>query len=213
MARLINGIFGGIKGRIGDVEGYHRFGIPHVRIKKRKTNIPPSEKQKEVRLRLEVVNKFIGTMTKFVKMGFELAASKDSRTSNNAAKSYQLLHSLKGEYPDISINYSAVMLSSGPLPPAIDPQIIALEQGIQFTWGFDPEADHYDKRAQVMMLVHCPALNKSFYSLSGARRTAGLDVLEVPSHFRGNQLEAYISFVSDDRKSISDSVYVGSIRY
>ncbi|WP_084241516.1 DUF6266 family protein [Pedobacter africanus] len=58
-----------------------------------------------------------------------------------------------------------------------------------------------------MLLVYAPALNKSFYILSGARRTAGTEFLELPDKFLHQQLHCYISFVADDRKAISDSVY------
>jgi hypothetical protein len=51
------------------------------------------------------------------------------------------LHALQGEYPDITINYQAVKVSRGDLPPAINPTVLAMVTGLQFNWEFDPEAD------------------------------------------------------------------------
>jgi hypothetical protein len=71
----------------------------------------------------------------------------------------------------------------------------------------------YNERSQVMLLVYSADLNKSFYTMSGARRLSGTDWLELPHYFNGLGLETYISFTGDDRKRISDSVYAGRVGY
>lgn len=58
-----------------------------------------------------------------------------------------------------------------------------------------------------MLLVHCPGLNKSFYDLSGVKRLAKEQFVELPSDFNGRVLHAYLTFVTDDRVAVSDSVY------
>ena len=45
MARIKNGILGGISGKIGDAEGYVRNGIAYIRAKKHKNKKAPSVKQ------------------------------------------------------------------------------------------------------------------------------------------------------------------------
>ncbi|MBB5437288.1 hypothetical protein HDC92_000956 [Pedobacter sp. AK017] len=213
MAKLNNGIFGAISGKIGNIEGYIRKGQPLVRLKKRKTNIPPSLKQLAVRQKMKVVNTFIDSMTRFVAAGFELAAANETYTANNAAKSYQLLNAVKGEYPDYSIDYPKVRLTEGTLPVADDPQVQPLANGLLFTWSFDINEDYYYQRQQVMLLVYAPESNRAFYTLSGARRTTAAETMELPDDFKGQVLECYISFVADDRKAISNSVYIGQITY
>ncbi|WP_316814337.1 DUF6266 family protein [Pedobacter heparinus] len=213
MARINNGIFGSISGKIGNIEGYVRKGQPLIRLKKRKTNIPPSLKQLAVRQRMKVVNTFIGSMTKFVAAGFDLAAANETYTANNAAKSYQLLHAIQGEYPDFSIAYPLARLTEGILPVADEPQVQPLANGLLFSWGFAINEGFYYQRQQVMLLVYAPAINKAFYTLSGTRRISGAETMELPDDFKGLVLECYISFVADDRKAISNSVYVGQVVY
>ncbi|MDR6783293.1 hypothetical protein ABIE26_000219 [Pedobacter africanus] len=213
MAKLNNGIFGAISGKIGNIEGYIRKGQPLIRLKKRKSNIPPSLKQLAVRQKMKVVNTFIGSMTEFVAAGFGLAAANETYTANNAAKSNQLLNAIQGEYPDYSIDYSKVRLTEGILPMADDPQVTTLANGLLFTWGFDVNEGYYYQRQQVMLLAYAPAINKSFYTVSGARRITGAETMELPHELSGQVLECYISFVADDRKAISNSVYVGQITY
>lgn len=69
-----------------------------------------------------------------------------------------------------------------------------------------------------MMLAYLPANNTTWFVLSGARRNAGTDTLLVhlEKGDRGQSkkddvIETYIAFISDDRLSISDSVYAGQI--
>jgi uncharacterized protein DUF6266 len=134
-------------------------------------------------------------------------------SANNAAKSYQLLNALTGAYPDLTIDYSKVKLCKGDLPPAEQVEVVVEDKGFRFTWEVAPKMDFYNKRSQVMLLVFSPDLNKSFYTMSGARRLAGTDWLELPDYFSGLELETYISFTGDDRKRISDSVYAGRVGY
>jgi hypothetical protein len=209
MARINNGILGGIKGKIGNIEGYLWKGVPVIRMEKRKTNTPPSEKQLMARQRMAVVSNFLKSMTTFVRAGFEVFAENEEFTANNAAKSYLLLHALQGDYPNLNINYSAVKLSRGVLPPAENPAVIPATNGLTFTWAVAPLMNFYNRRSQVMLLVYAPALNKSVYTLSAARRTAGTEFLELPNQFKNQELHTYISFIADDRKAISDSSYVG----
>ncbi|RYZ42636.1 MAG: hypothetical protein EOP49_28235 [Sphingobacteriales bacterium] len=51
---------------------------------------------------------------------------------------------------------------------------------------------------------------KSIFSLSGARRSACTDILGLPAYFKNTELHLYISMIADDRKSISDSTYLGT---
>ena len=218
MARLKEGFLGAFQGVLGTGEGYIRKGVPMIRAKKRKTKKKASKLQLAQRQKMKVVNDFVKTMTLFVATGFELIAQNETFTANNAAKSYQMRNALQGEYPDIAINYGAAVLTKGTLSPVLNPTAAALENGVQFNWEFEPESDFYNRRAQVMMLVHAPMLKydpkkkkeQSFFSLSGARRTEGTDILELPAYFKNTELHLYISLIADDRKSISDSIYVGT---
>jgi len=69
-----------------------------------------------------------------------------------------------------------------------------------------------------MMLAYLPANKRTYLSLSGARRSEGEDMLEIRTVAadrgatkRDDVIETYIAFISDDRQSISDSIYAGRI--
>jgi len=211
MARIKNGILGGFSGRIGPVEGYIRKGVACIRSKKRKANGPVTKGQAANRSRMSVVNAFIDTMTEFVRMGFTPSTKDKNFTANNAAKGYQMDHALEGEFPDLKINYAAVQLSQGKLQMPLEPQVNVDQEGLLFSWQVDPHASYQNRRAQAMVLVYCPELHESCYSLTGARRTSCEELLLLPVELKGMELHAYLAFVSDDRNQVSNTTYLGNI--
>ena len=213
MARIKNGILGGINGKIGGAEGYIRNGIAYVRIKRRKSNKPPTEKQKAARQRMSLVNKFINTMTAFVGIGFAQVAKGQAFSANNAAKSYQLRNSLEGTYPDQVINYGKVLLTAGELRPAENAAIEIFENGMKFIWDCDPMGDRNYQWSVAMLLVYCKALDRSYFDLSGVKRTAKEQFVELPPIFKGHDLQVYLSFITDDRKAIANSVHVAQVMF
>ncbi|TKC59188.1 hypothetical protein FBD94_16790 [Pedobacter hiemivivus] len=210
MARLNNGILGGINGKIGPVEGYVRYGIPYVRTKKRKSKVPPTIKRLTCRKGMSVVNHFINSMTDYVRIGFEGVAIGKPFSPNNAAKSYQLLNALHGEYPEISIFYPAVRLTQGSIETPTNTKAVIEGNGIRFTWDYNPVLNWDDRRAQVMLLVHVEETGKTINILSGARYTEKTEFMEMPAEVKGLNLHAYLSFIADDRKNISNSTYLGN---
>lgn len=208
MARIKNGILGGLNGTVGDAEGYVRNGIAYVRSKRRKTNKPPTAKVLAARQRMALVNRFINSTTLFVRTGFENVAKGKAFSANNAAKSYQLKNALEGIYPEMVINYSKVLLSRGTLEPAENAAVYPIPDGLMFTWDCSNIAENLYKRSVAMLLVHCPELQKSCYDLSGVKREAREQFIALPHQFIGRQLHCYLSFIAEDRKNIADSVYV-----
>jgi hypothetical protein len=211
MARIENGILGGFNGNLGPVEGYVRYGIAYVRTKKRKRTTPPSPKEKIQRKRMEVVNNFINSMTDYVRIGFEEAAQGKPISPNNAAKSYQLLHAVQGEYPDISINYAAARLTQGNIELPLNPEATAEGNGVRFNWTYDTSLNWSDRGARAMLLVYAEETGKSYYLFSGARMTEETDFLELPAEVKGMKLHVYMSFIADDRRSLSNSIYLGNL--
>lgn len=205
MARLDNGIFGGFKGKIGDVEGFIRNGIPYIRKKKRKTTTKPSLAKQATMKNMALVNHFIGTMTPFVRLGFSLVAKGMPFTANNAAKSYQLKNSIQGVYPDLSINYTAVRLAEGNLNMPEDITIAREANGLRFTWSYDPVIDWDERRSRAMVLAHVPAVNKSYYFLMAACMNEQSQFMELPPSHLHLTIHAYLSFVAEDHTRIGNS--------
>jgi hypothetical protein len=210
MARFNNGIMGGFTGIIGQIEGYIRKGQPVMRARRKKVT-KPSEAQKACRQRMKVVNEFTYMITDYVRIGFELDAAPTTKTANNLAKSYQLLHGLKGEYPNLEIDYPKVRVTSGTLEVVQNPTMVLEGSALNFSWENDKIRDNNFEDDQLMILVYYPDRKIGTRRYTGAKRGALKDTIKAYKLKPGERLEAYLSFRADDRKSISNSVYVGSI--
>lgn len=214
MARIYNGILGGIQGKVGDVNGYYYKDIPVIRAKRRKnkkavTSIP----QLAALQRMKLTNTFMKSISNFVNIGFGLTAAGQKSNGYNAAKAYIIKNVFIGDYPDQLLDYSKVRLAEGSLPEAVNPQAVVTESGIKFTWEVPENRDYEENRSEVMVLVYVPELNRSEYMISGVRRTEGVQNLPLRDEFRGHALHTYIAFISDDRKKISNSTYTGEVSF
>ena len=213
MARLKNGLLGGISGKISDVIGYIRYGKAFVKVKSIKPAKERQPGQLEGQQRMMVVNEFINSMTEFVRIGFALDAAKKPHSANAAAKSYQMKNAVIGEYPSLAIDYPKVLLSKGIIDPPVDASAVALVNGIKFNWELSRRTEVYHKRSRAMLLVYAPSLKKSFFTLSGFSILDKTGFLELPLEFKDQLLHAYITFLRDDQQQISNSAYAGAITY
>ncbi|TCC99859.1 DUF6266 family protein [Pedobacter psychroterrae] len=212
MARLKSGLLGGISGKIGDVIGYIRYGKAYVKMKTIKPKKEASPAQLAEREKMRVVNRFINSMTEFVRIGFTLEAAGKTHSANAAAKSYQM-RAVTGDYPALEIDYPQVLLCKGQIDPPVDVPVVVMATGLQFSWELIQRTSVYHKISRVMLLVYAPALDKSFYTLSGARIMEKTDFLELPIGFKNQLLHLYVAFHRDNKKQISNSTYAGVINY
>jgi hypothetical protein len=222
MARLTNGLNGPVIGKLGNHVHYIRKGEDIVRMRPHPSHKPRSEEQKAQNNAFAVVMRFVSPLKKFINAGFKVSVIGTTKTAQNEAVSVNLKLAVKGVYPDLEMDYTKAMVTKGSLPSALNPVLSYTLDGnkIQLKFQWDKQSDllYPRSRDQVMMVAYLPANKKTFYSVSGNRRQAGEDILHgsIRLSDKGNTLkdryiETYISFVSDDREQIADSIYVGRI--
>lgn len=210
MAIAKEGMFGPSIGRIGNLVYYIRNGKQIVRKIGINTK-PPSEAQKENRLRLAVATAFCKTVKPFIDYGFAAKVIGRDLTPTNVTVSYNRLNAIKGVYPDLSIDYPKALLAEGPLPQADDVNLHFVNEGLNFSWYVDPQLRWPNTTDQAMLIAIFPNQNKVVYQLFGALRTAGVALLEISKPMQSEYMETYIAFISADRKQVSTSVYAGSL--
>ncbi|SMD14208.1 DUF6266 family protein [Pedobacter nyackensis] len=217
MARLKNGILGPLIGKIANLVGYVRLGQPVIRMeaRKRKKKRVRSDAQKAVNLRFKIVKSFIAVISGFINVGYKLDVAGTTKIPENNAVSYHINEAVTGTYPDLVLDYSKVLISRGKLSGPLNPTVELEGDVLKFKWDVDPKSDWKRKRDQVMLLAYKTATHESDYIVSGARRFEGEDELRVQIARHKNRkddfLETYMAFISDDRQSISNSVYVGRV--
>ncbi|MBB5439395.1 hypothetical protein HDC92_003088 [Pedobacter sp. AK017] len=203
-----NGISGEFKGKLGNLVSYQLKGktvIRHIG----KSNKKPSAAQLATRQKMATIIKFLQPAVPFVNVGFELEVQGTDKNPHNAAVSYNVKNALQGQYPDITLDYSKVLLSKGTLEPAILPEATFTGTLLEITWQVASDMDWGIKNDRTMLFIYCPELDKAVYVLSGTRRSTGKDEIELPLSFVGKGLQVYIAFKAVNRKSVSDSRWVG----
>lgn len=227
MARLKNGPFDAIVGKLGNLVGYVRLGQALIRMKphpKSKRNKKRTPAQKAASEAFAVVSRFVTPINRFINIGFKLDIVGTARVARNAAMSYNA-PAVTGEYPDQVFDYTRAVVSAGKLAGPVNP-LTSLEEydpsakkcALRFSWDVDPDWEYIRQRDQVMMLAFFPETGTANWCLSGARRSEGTDILALAINFdsRGSRIrhtyiETYMAFIADDRESISNSVYTGKI--
>lgn len=212
MATAEYGPMGPFKGKIGPLYAYIWNGKTIIRAKPKITK-PRSIKQLAVQERMVVLSPFLNYITGFIAIGFELAGKEKNHSANNAAKSYNLTNAIKGEYPDLEIDYPQARLSQGTLTVAENAQVQVLNEGLMFSWTYDPYDPLVSRSDKTMLMAWFPMVKKAFYIISGVQRMELQELLKIPEELKGLEAETYISFITDDRKAISNSVYTGRVLF
>nr|WP_121271201.1 DUF6266 family protein [Pedobacter schmidteae] len=213
MAISKDGPLGLYSGKIGPLYGYIINGKQAMRAARRKSNIPRSPKQLAYQERLTVLTHFFSRITTYIGIGFALTAKKRQINCNNAAKSYNLKHGITGEYPGQTINYPLIRLTEGELSVAKDATVQSTDDGLKFSWSYDVSDREGNRDDKTMLMAYFPEKMIVKELISGTEREQLQEILKIDNSFKGLEAETYISFITDDRKAISNSVYTGKITF
>lgn len=178
-----------------------------------KSDKPFTDSQKAVHLRTKLVSALLFPLKEFIAVGYEWEARRRKLQPQNPAFSYNWRHAVTGEYPKLKINFEKVLLSYGDMPPPVNLQVSSSDTGFIFSWGPQEGVAGTHWSDQVMLVAYFPKLKKAICMTAGATRYHGKDLLTVFDIEHGHFAETYVAFVANDRKSISNSVYAGKIRW
>jgi hypothetical protein len=212
MARLKNGILGGMTGVLGPVDSYILRGQYIVRSRRQKSNKPLSQKQQAFLGRMKTVTNFLHPqLTEVINIGFAYAATGKIQTANNLASSYLYKNAISGEYPDYQIDYPNVRFTEGPISTqGINATVVIEENQLRFSWT--PDLTYARNNDHVILVAYAPSLNEAVYTLCGAKRKEGTDILKLPdATWKGIAIETYIAFKAENSMLCSNSIYLGQI--
>lgn len=219
MAILAGGPNGGFSGKAGSVVGYYQHGkwvirgLPKLSPKNKKG----SANQNVCRSKFSVMQSFLKPIILFIRIGFNMEAKKNGNTAHNSCKSYNMLNAFD---ENGKINYAAVRVSAGNLIGAVDVVIELVDEEVVFTWRDNSkegsERGWGDEREndQIMILgYHDGEIKNLFGTISGERRSAGRQAIRISRNSLPWEYHVWVSFISDDRQLISNSIYAGTVTY
>lgn len=201
----------GLSGTIGDRVYSSWKGTSYSRSKPVSIKNPRTPAQQAQRAKMNVILKFLKPCKEFVRIGFQTKAK--NMSAFNYATSFIYKNALTGEYPDLSIDYSKVLLSTGNLDGPFEPKI-ALTSAceIEFSWQINIDAYNYFLNDCAMVLVYNPAKQEAIIVTDGNSRISMHQRVTIPPSYAGDEVICYIAFRDYNGKKVSDSKFLGRLK-
>jgi hypothetical protein len=212
MGKLINGPMGTNVGKMGGYVSYFLNG----ELVTRSIGVTDhwSDAQLANQMRTGLTTALLKPVKDFINIGMKYSPKpKKSWSSYTLATSVNKKQATKGIYPDLEIDFEKVVLAIGDIPVPLNPKVQLNDGRITFTWDADLSSAGTDNNDQVMCAAYFPETFQSFNVLSGAKRGEEKQDISLPSFTEEMRIETYICFVSEDRRRVSDSVYLGQLNW
>jgi hypothetical protein len=204
MAKYISTTFGRISGKHGTAVAAITNGKPVLRVFTPPSN-PKTLGQQTQRLKFGLVVSSLNPLRNIISIGF------GSKNGFNQATSLALRNAVTGNYPDFTLNYSKVIISSGSLPqsPAasasVQPNMNVLVNWDDTVWSNGSPDD------VVYVAFLNPVTKTAVFVEALAKRQDGKLTAVLPSTWSGANIHAWLFFTSDDRQLSSVSQYLGTV--
>jgi hypothetical protein len=135
----------------------------------------------------------------------------NGKTGRNSALSNVLKQAIIGDYPNLAIDYSKVLVSKGNLKKADNRGVAANVPGkLRFTWTNDAGVGNAKPTDKSILVVYDKQSGDAIYTTEGAERSTGEAEIDVP-YFSGKPVQTWLAFRTPDGKLVSDSSYTGVI--
>jgi hypothetical protein len=210
MGIFSKGIFGGFTGGIGNVVGSSWRGTDYMRSKPNKTRNPNTPAQQTQRLKFGKLMGFLKSVKPVVQAGYKTYAK--NQTPLNSASSYNLRKAMTGSTPEeVQIDFAAAMVTRGALMPTRQASVQSTAAGqVTFQWTNELIGNASGDDRGLLLLYNTERQRAIYVVDGGPLRSDQAYTVQVPSQYRGENMEAYLGFVSADGREASDSQYLGS---
>lgn len=198
-------LFAGLSGRIGDLvfsTGKNGTFVRAAPARARCSRNPPSTMQQEMRARFALASQFVSRAGKIIRLG----CGDSSGSPQGLAIKNLIKDAIEGAAPNLTLNFSKVMLSRGKLSKPANPVLQLLnDRRLEFSWS-----NRIRKKTTEMVLALFSPVNSRWEAEVCALNYRKSLFFNVPTSM-GEQLEAYVFMRYCDGSKVSDSIYMGSV--
>jgi len=212
MAKLPDGLFGGFRGRIGNVIGVKRGDTYYVKSAPSKVKNPNTEKQQAHRSRFRLASKLASRVAPFIAVSLQ---NSNYKTTRGAFISINMKAAMKQADEGITIHYPELILSTGVLKQAGTPNAEKKKTGekttIHISWQNNSIEGNARNDDKILILALSEKKNIAHYLLDAATRADEAASLELPSSIADQPLHVYLCLLSKDGKLSSPSEWLGKV--
>ena len=209
MGTIRKGILGGFSGKVGNVVGASWRGISYIRSLPQKVRNPRTDGQRSQRSKFALALALLKPMTSFLRTGWKLYAHRQSPM--NAAMSHTLAHAIVGTYPDYSVDVSKVLVSRGNLQSACSATATVAAGNLTFAWNDNSGIGSAKQTDRALIAVLNLEKGEAITLTDGAERNTETQTVILPANWEGDEVQAYLGFISEDGREVANSVYLGAI--
>ncbi|SEL54212.1 DUF6266 family protein [Parapedobacter koreensis] len=208
MAVFKNGPNGSFSGKVGSVVGYKWKGLDVIRGLPRKSSKPRSEARLANEQAMKVIMEALKPLTVFIRTSFRNVADPLNMSAFNLALSLNKKQALKGEYPNLEIDWSKFRTSQGDLPGAEAVNARWTDSGLHVSWCDNTGAEKAYGTDRLSILVYSHALGIWQNFLNETTRDAQECILPAKENWIGTDIEVFLTFMSFGSELVSDSVHI-----
>jgi len=205
MARLKKGLFNTPEGQVGNVVFSSRNGVPYVRTRPSRYKDAKTPAQLASRARLSMLSRLLSGLKPAINMGFR--DTPPGKSSRDVAYRANSKSAIKGEWPDLYVDYPSVIVSQGDLSPADEASVARNGNTLACTWTSPEKAAPYDR---ALLTIYDPEISSVLTEPFVAKRADEKADFTLPGRgFGDGELHVWLSFLSPDGHGVSPSVYAG----
>jgi hypothetical protein len=209
MGTYKKGILGSFSGKVGTVVGSSWNGIDYMRSLPRVSSKAPTDLQLVQRAKMGLAAGFLRPISALVNVGYKSLAVKQS--GYNVATAQVISEAISGIYPDLVIDYPNVLISKGTLTGAWGPAVTSTGGNLNVTWQDNSTSGTAKPTDKAVLLVYNELQSQYVFILDGDARSLLGDTLVLPTDFLGDEVHVWIAFYAADKKTISTSLYIGTV--
>lgn len=211
MGKLKNGIFSSFTGKLGPIIGSMSGDECYIRSVPHKYKDAKSEEQLFQRSAFRVAQRFVRSMTSYVRSSYDSVRGKMS--AFNMAMRHVMLEAIVRDERGCDIDYSKVLVADGRYPMVSNPKAEMMAGKLLLTWEYDPQVD-ISAHAQDRISYVVYNINKetsTFRLLSSNRSELSVEV-DMYSLWRGDDVAVYIAAADMNGEVFSKSTFLGIFR-
>jgi hypothetical protein len=208
MATYKNGILGMPSGMVGQVVFSSWKGIPVIRSKPIRKKTGRSVLQIQQSARFVLLVRFLRPLNDLLNQTFVNSAP--GMTCFNRAISENKL-TITGNYPDIGIDYTQIVLTEGRLPLGEPPVISSPEAGkLLLSWKTGDGISRHLTNGSAFIAAYCEEFRRWIFSTNDIGEESTGCALDV-SPFSGKPVQTYAGFITKGNKRNAESRYMGVV--
>jgi len=210
MAIVQNPITGRTKGKFASAVFSKQFGKNTMRSKPIEVRNPKTLAQREQRSKFSLMVELSRKFLAFIRIGFKQTAIGMSQF--NSFMQTNIQNVITGAYPDYEIDYTLLLVSRGTLTGSEGSSATAIAgNSVTIDWMDNTGSGDALGTDKALMLILNPNSPNVVSNTTLKTRADGTYDIVVPVAWVGDDVNVYLSFMTEAGDKVADSSYVGSV--